>query len=323
VAIIATIIIAVHSQCYRGVNLSGLEFGQNNLPGQYNKDYTTPPNSEVDYFIGKGLNSFRLPFLWERLQPTQNGNFNATYLAYIDQFVNYATGKGAYVIVDPHNFARYFGQIIGQGVPVASFSNMWQQLANHYKSNSRVIFGIMNEPHDMSTELWLSDANAAIAAIRGTGATNLITVPGNAYTGAWTWDATWYGTPNAQVMTGVKDSGNHWVIEVHQYFDSDGSGTSATCVNTTIGSSRLISFTNWAKQHNFKAILGEWAGGANDVCYTAITDMLNYIDKNTDVYVGWNWWGGGPWWGNYIFALDPQNGNDAPQLKYLTSHLCK
>jgi len=61
--VIATIIMAVvHSQCYRGVNLSGLEFGQGNLPGQFNKDYTVPTNAEVDYFTGKGMNSFRLPY---------------------------------------------------------------------------------------------------------------------------------------------------------------------------------------------------------------------------------------------------------------------
>jgi len=322
ILVIVAIISSVVSQCYRGVNLSGLEFGSA-IPGQFNKDYTVPTNGEVDYFTGKGMNSFRLPFLWERLQGTQNGNFNQSYLGYLDQFVNYATGKGAYVILDPHNYARYFGQVVGQGVPAESYANLWQQLANHYKGNARVIFGLMNEPHDMSTELWLTDANMAIAAIRNIGATNLITVPGNAWTGAWSWDQTWYGTPNAQVMTGIVDTRNNWVIEVHQYLDTDSSGTSATCVSATVGSTRLQGFASWAKQHGYKAILGEWAGGANAVCYSAITDILNYIDQNTDVFVGWNWWGGGPWWGNYIFALDPQAGRDAPQMQYLIPHFCK
>ncbi len=49
--------------------------------------------------------------------------------------------------------------------------------------NPKVIFGLMNEPHDLPTENWLTAANVAIAAIRATGATNLITVPGNAFTG--------------------------------------------------------------------------------------------------------------------------------------------
>jgi len=322
VILLSITISSVQSQCYRGVNLSGLEFGSA-IPGLFNKDYTVPTNTEVDYFTGKGMNTFRLPFLWERLQGQQNGPFNETYLGYIDQFVNYATGKGAYVIVDPHNYARYFGQVIGQGVPTSAFANMWQNLADHFKGNSRVIFGLMNEPHDMQTELWLSDANAAIAAIRSTGATNLITVPGNAWTGAASWTANWYGTSNAQVMTGVKDSGNNFVFEVHQYLDSDSSGTHPDCVNTTIGSSRLIDFTNWAKQHGYKAILGEWAGGSNSVCDSAISDLETFINSNAGVIVGWTWWGGGPWWGNYMFALDPKNGSDAPQMQLLTPHLCR
>jgi len=323
VILLVSIIASVQSQCYRGVNLSCLDFGGSAIPGQFNKDYTVPTNSEVDYFTGKGMNTFRLPFLWERLQGQQNGPFNATFLGYIDGFVNYATGKGAYVILDPHNYARYFGQVIGQGVPTTVFANLWQNLADHYKGNAKVIFGLMNEPHDMPTELWLTDANAAIVAIRATGATNLITIPGNAWTGAASWSANWYGTANAQVMTGVKDSGNNFVFEVHQYLDSDSSGTHPECVNTTIGSDRLIDFTNWAKQHGYKAILGEWAGGSNAVCNSAITDILNFIDKNSDVIVGWTWWGGGPWWGNYMYALDPKNGQDAPQMQYLTPHFCK
>ncbi len=41
----------------------------------------------------------------------------------------------------------------------------------------------MNEPHDMNTNDWKTFAQAAINAIRSTGANNLITVPGNAWTG--------------------------------------------------------------------------------------------------------------------------------------------
>jgi len=312
----------VYSQCYRGVNLSGLEFGSA-IPGQFNKDYTVPTHAEVDYFTGKGMNTFRLPFLWERLQGQQNGQFNQTYLGYISDFVKYATGRGATVILDPHNYARYYGQVIGQGTPVGAFANLWTNLANQFKGNSKVMFGLMNEPHDMQTEMWLSDANAAIAAIRATGANNVITVPGNGWTGAASWTGNSYGTPNAQVMTGIKDSANNFIFEVHQYLDTDSSGTNANCVNNTIGSDRMMQFVGWAKQHGYKAILGEWAGGANSVCYSAITDLLNYIDQNSDVIVGWTWWGGGPWWGKYMFALDPQFGGDAPQMQYLSSHFCR
>jgi endoglucanase len=43
--------------------------------------------------------------------------------------VNYATGAGAYVILDPHNYARYNGQLIGPDVPVGVFTDFWARLA--------------------------------------------------------------------------------------------------------------------------------------------------------------------------------------------------
>lgn len=88
-----------------GVNLAGLEFGSN-IPGTVNVDYGVPTTSELDYFIRKGMNVFRLPFLWERLQGSLNGSFTSSYQNYVTSFVSYATGKGAKVIVDPHNYAR-------------------------------------------------------------------------------------------------------------------------------------------------------------------------------------------------------------------------
>lgn len=50
----------------------------------------------------------------ERIIPTEmTGTVNATYEAGLTSIVNYITNtKGAYAIVDPHNFARYYGNII-------------------------------------------------------------------------------------------------------------------------------------------------------------------------------------------------------------------
>jgi endoglucanase len=86
------------------------------------------------------------------------------------------------------------------------------RLAQRYKDNDLVIFGIMNEPNTMPTELWIEVANEGtfqetksrndlffqgIDAIRSAGAENLIMVPGNAWTGAWSWNLTWYAYYNA------------------------------------------------------------------------------------------------------------------------------
>ena len=50
---------------------------------------------------------------------------------------------------------------------------------------------------------------------------------------------------------------------MHQYLDSDGSGTSPTCVSSTIGAERLQDATQWLQQNNLKGFLGEIGAGSN------------------------------------------------------------
>lgn len=91
---------------------------------------------------------------------------------------------------------------------------------------------------------------------------------------------------NSGVMGSLTDPQNKIIYEMHQYLDSDGSGTSATCVNSTIGSSRLQAATAWLKANNKKGVLGEFAGGSNTVCEEAVVDMVKYMVANKDVWTG-------------------------------------
>ena len=122
-------------------------------------------------------------------------------------------------------------------------------------------------------------------------------------------------------MSGIVDPGNNYVFEVHQYIDSDSSGTSSTCISTTIGSQRLQAFTGWLRQKGKRAFLGEFAGARNATCYAALDDMLTYVDANTDVWLGWTYWSAGPWWDEYMFTLEPKNGQDRAQMPILQRHL--
>ena len=307
-----------------GVNLAGAEFqvqtwGVDNVPGTYGTDYIYPNTTEIDYYVGKGVNVFRLPFAWERLQPTLNGDFDSTELGRLNTVVNYATGKGASVLLDPHNYGRYSanapnqysGNVVGTNVPASGFANLWSRLATEYKANSKVVFGLMNEPHDMpSTANWVTSANSALSAIRTAGAANLVTVPGNYYTGAHNWTT----TDNATQMLNVDDPGNNYVFEVHQYFDSDYSGTSATIANNdpNIGVETLTDITEWLIANNRKAFLGEFAvanstigTGSSQIGDEVINNMMGYMEQNSEVWTGFTWWAGGPWWGDYMFTIEP------------------
>jgi hypothetical protein len=47
------------------VNLAGPDFGTQ-VPGVLGTDYLYPTTDEIDYFVARGMNVFRFPFLWER-----------------------------------------------------------------------------------------------------------------------------------------------------------------------------------------------------------------------------------------------------------------
>ncbi|MDB4946046.1 MAG: Endoglucanase [Labilithrix sp.] len=307
---------------YRGVNLNSADFGSA-LPGVFGRDYTFPTNAEVDYYVGKGMNTFRIGFAWERLQPAAYGTFDATYANRLYSLVSYAESKGAHVVLNPQNFARYYGQVIGSAaVPNAVFANFWNKLSARWANHANVMFNLVNEPHDMPTEQWVSAANAAILAIRSTGATNTIIVPGNAWTGGWTWTSSSYGTPNSVAMLAIDDPADNVLFEAHQYLDASGGGQAGTCVDATIGARRLAVFVDWLRAHHLKGIVGELAGGNNATCAAAVKGMLAYMMQSTDVLQGWTWWGGGPWWPtSYPFVLDPSAGKDAPQMAWLTPYL--
>jgi len=345
---------------FTGVNLAGAEFGVSNnnvnLPGTYNQHYTYPTAAEADYFIGKGMNTFRLPFRWERLQRSQFADLHGAgpgptgELDRMDTFVNAATGAGAYVVLEPHNFQRYFPAtdnfqsssrgLVGSSVPDSAFADFWGKVADHYQDNRRVIFNLMNEPNTIPTEQLVASENAAIQAIRAAGAKNLILVPGNQWTGAWAWDPpgqvdnnpsmpgkqVWYGTINAEAMLNIVDPLDNFAFDVHQYLDDDSSGTSDQIGtnqnpdNPNIGVERLTTFTNWLHANNRKGFLGEFAvanarigSGPTDVGDEAIRNVLDYIEANDDVWLGWAWWAAGPWWGNYRFTLEPTNLGQASQ----------
>jgi endoglucanase len=124
-------------------------------------------------------------------------------------------------------------------------------------------------------------------------------------------------------MLAIKDPSSNVLYEVHQYLDSDSSGNGSTCVSATIGSQRLAAFVTWLRANKKRGFIGELAGGRNATCYAAVKNMLTYVAAQSDVLVGWTWWGGGPWWGEYAFTLEPKAGVDRPQMTLLAPYLVR
>lgn len=315
---------------FTGVNLAGAEFGHLDaakVPGVRDTDYTWPTNAEVDYYAGKGFNCIRLPFLFERIERDQDRGI-------LMGLIDHAASKGIRVILDPHQYGQVMvggvHTVVSNSVARAAFVAFWAQLADDVAAKSNVIFGLMNEPmspavtNGITPAEWLVPANAAISAIRAQGASQLILVPGSYWTGAHSW----VSSGNAAVMLGVVDPSNNYAYELHQYMDSDFSGTHSTVVVGS-GSTVLAAATSWARTNGKRLFLAETGVAQNSASLIELEAELDFLDGSQDVWIGFTAWAGGPWWYNattavdYMFNLDPiptLAGPEKPQVTILKTH---
>ena len=308
---------------YRGVNLSGAEFGTDQkVPGTFGVDYAYPDTREADYFLALGMNTFRIPFRWERLQPTLEQALDSRELAALDQLVEHITDSGGYVVLDLHNYSRYQGKLVGSDIARDTLADVWRRIAEHYRDNAHVLFGLMNEPHTIPADQWVENANAALAAIRATGARNVVLVPGSNWSSAYGWYANRAGGSNAEAMRAIVDPADNYLIEAHQYLDSNSAGTSADCISVELASQRLTNFTRWLRDNDERGFLGEFGAGSSQTCLDGLTALLNHMAQNSDVWAGWTYWSAGSWWGDYFSTLTPtKEGRERPQLAPLRQFL--
>ncbi len=299
----------------KGVSLAGADFAEDMLPGTLGRDYTYPTLAELDYYHGKGINIIRLPFRWERVQTAQYASLDATNIEQIDGLVQGAGRRGMTIIIDMHNYDRYYGGLIGQDVPDAALADVWGRLATRYAGASSIFYGIMNEPHDTNGH-WPVTAQAAVDAIRRADMRHTILVSGDCWAGASSWQRCNDGLT-------VNDSVNNVVYEAHVYFDTDGSGRypvgyDQSGAYPTIGVDRVQPFLGWLRAHNARGFLGEYGVPGNDPRWLTVLD--NFLGALDTAGVGGTYWAGGPWWGDYPLSVEPAKGQDRAQMGLLVRH---
>lgn len=322
---------------FRGINRAGPEYGDD-WDGWTGQTYFTFPSSsqlaaELSYLAAKGMNVIRLPISWERIQHTLNGALNATYQGNVSSFISQATAAGFYVILDLHNYHRYatgthsapgvqqsgyVQRVMGDGfLTTAHLQDIWVRLANLYKSNTKVIFNLMNEPHDfpMNSTNHFAGQQAVLNSIRSTGSTNLILIantrgsdidhwssysPGDLVLGAGNG-----GPKDSVAALAITDSANNYAFDMHTY--QGGS-------NWTTHADNIIS---WARANNKKLFFTEIgintsaSGGGSTVA-----NFLTKLNNAGDVVLGWNVWNLTPYnvtQGNYT--------SDAPAMAWYSPFL--
>ncbi|KAJ3492269.1 hypothetical protein NLI96_g114 [Meripilus lineatus] len=301
---------------FAGVNIAGFDFGCN-TDGSCTASAAWPPlmqyygmdgAGQMKHFVqDDGFNVFRLPVGWQFLtNDVLTGTIYEQNFQKYDDLVQTCLSTGASCIIDVHNYARWNKEIIGQGGPSNEvFAQLWGNIASKYANNSKIIFGVMNEPHDIpDINLWATTVQAAVTAIRQAGATTqIILLPGN----NWTSAATFVSNGSADALNKVKNpdgSITNLVFDVHKYLDYDNSGTNAECTTNNIDDA-WTPLSQWLRCNGRQAFNTETGGGNTASCQTMLCQQVQAQAQNSDVIIGYVGWAAGNFYPTYVLGETP------------------
>ncbi|MEI7732222.1 MAG: glycoside hydrolase family 5 protein [Verrucomicrobiota bacterium] len=117
-------------------------------------------NSIVEAIENWKANVIRLPVKDDRwfglAGQTDNGK---AYRELVDQAIEAASTRGAYVVLDLHQYRA----------PTEGTLKFWRDAAARYKNNPAVIFDLLNEPHGITWEVWKNGGTVSEKAKGGDG----------------------------------------------------------------------------------------------------------------------------------------------------------
>ncbi len=340
---------------FAGINLSGLEFGQVIepfvIPNLSNADSKSIQSDlkDTNAFIDGGMNTIRVPISWGYLQLDGPGvgPINLGYYEnYIRPLLQTLTQAHVYTMIDLHAYMRYskFGhEYSGCGangkcpdgtliLDPAAYQSVWGQLFSLIQQDQTIdkqyiMLDLVNEPVGIPDDKVFTIQAGLITFLRNQGFDGYILVEGNNWSGLHSWATeTWTGAAgkiysNATLFTrknfaraGITDL-SKILINVHQYLDSNYSGTHDDCQQNleTTGPSgfNLKLFANYLKDNELQAIVTEFGTGKNaDSCRAPLTKFMQYLQDNTATnqsggFVGWTIWSAGHGWGDYNLRVKP------------------
>lgn len=342
---------------FAGVNLAGLEFGSMLSPSVIpdlsakNAQKSTSDLNDTQTFIQQGINTIRLPLSWSYLQNEGAGvgeiNTQDYYNSYVRPALRSLTQAKVNTIVDLHTYMRYpkFGEQYsgcgGGACPDGTlitdenvYKDIWLKLYTLIKQDPQInqqyiLLDLVNEPVDVPDDKVFTIQASVIKALRSAGFEGYILVEGNSWSGLHSWlSYQWSGSDgktytNASLFSrenfaraGINDL-SKIIINVHQYLDSNYSGTSNDCQQNiwTEGDNgfNLNAFVNYLQQNQLKAMVTEFGAGQNaSSCSAPLHDFMQYLQDNSAQnkeygFAGWTIWSSGHGWGTYNLRVTPQS----------------
>ena len=303
-------------------------------------------------FVSAGLNTVRVPISWSflALGGADDYTLNMAYWTnFVQPLLETLTSSGIYTILDLHTYMHYSwmgSQISGCNPSVSQcpdgkldtnpndYVGIWKNIYGQISSDSNInqqylMLDIVNEPAAASGETLTPTQiyNAEIPVVNYLQAQHFpgkILIEGDGWSGLHSWTTTTYadGKTNAQVFSkaNLQASGvdtSNLLINVHQYLDSDFSGTQNSCQNvaalssTGVNGFNLQAFADYLKSNGLQAIVTEVgaATSAASSCQATLKGFIDYLNTNAASesagFVGMTLWGAGHGWGSYNLYVDP------------------
>ncbi len=310
-----------------GITLCGAEFGEYNLPGIINVDYTYPTATDIDYFVSKGVDLIQLPIKWERVQRNLGGALDETELSYIINFIDECNLRKVAVNIVLQNFGRYnkdcVEYVVGESeVSAWHLTDFWVKMAKALVNKTNIYaYSLMAEPTEMNSCIWVNTLQQVIDGLRLVDKKTVLLIEGNNYSNSATWLA--YNDD----LKYLKDPANKLLFNAHCYFDNDFSGRYKKQfiedgANELTGIERVKPFVSWLKQNNLNGFIGEFGIPKNDQrWFNVMNNFLEYVHANN---IGGCYWAAGQWWKNYPLSIQPEkNYNDQPQLQLFSKYFNK
>lgn len=301
--------------------------------------------SDTTTFIQSGMNTIRVPLSWGYLQldGPGKGDINADYYnSYVKPLLETLTSAHVNAIVDLHAYMRYsqFGkEYSGCGADgacpdgtlitdPAAYQDVWSKLYQLMKNDNKIdmnyiMMDLVNEPVGAPDDSVFTIQAQVIKSLRQQGFQGYILVEGNSWTGMHSWNsASWTSSDgkttytNATLFTrdhfaqaGITDL-SKIVINVHQYLDSDFSGTHDQCISD-LSSMNGDAFVQYLQQNKMQAMVTEFGAGTDSSsCANTMNLFMQFLKANSSKgkdygFLGWTIWSTGHGWGGYNLRVTP------------------
>lgn len=311
-----------------GVTIAGAEFGSDGLSfcnedsGVLGVNYFYNKPWTFNWFHEEGVDLFRIPFRWERIQPLLGGPLDKVELDRLVRVAQWAEDKGVRVIFDMHNFGRYSiryqDKIVSAVIDKKYDSQVLVSSENLIDVWSKIIracdaaqatpwaLGLMNEPHDMGLGNWRKISRSLVAGIREMGSKHTLLVAGDNWSSAENWKTS-HGA-----KTWIEDPLDKVIYEAHVYFDHNGAGTYGLSFSEELRrdpkiydrpQQRLAPFLKWLKKNNARGIIGE-IGVPNSIkpWESVVLEAMALLQQHDVEMI---YWAAGEWWGDYQMSIQP------------------